>query len=149
MASGIGDIFANDLLLLILENANAALVGDATGLRGASTAGSAYISLHTSVTGLSAGDQTTNECSYTGYARKDIARAGAQWTTAAKASENTAAITFAQCTAGSSTATHFAVGTDVSGTGKILFWGALTASLAISAGITPAFGAGDLDLTMA
>ena len=41
------DVFENGLLSLIFENANYANVGDATGLRGSSTAGVFYISLHT------------------------------------------------------------------------------------------------------
>jgi len=149
MASGKGDIFSNDLLLHILENADIATIGDASGVLGSSTAGSVYVSLHTADTGLSAGDQTTNECSYTGYARVAVARTAGAWTTASKATENTAEIAFDACTGGSSTATHFAVGTASTGTGKILYWGALTASLAISSGITPSFAAGALDLTEA
>jgi len=41
----------------------------------------------------------------------------------------------------------FAIGTAASGAGKILYKGALSASLAISSGIQPQFGAGDLDGT--
>lgn len=37
-----GNTFENDLLLLIFNNTDAALIGDATGLRGSSTAGSLY-----------------------------------------------------------------------------------------------------------
>ena len=135
--------------MLILENFTAPLVGDATGLVGSTGAGSAYIALHTADTGLSAGDQTTNEVAYTSYARVAVGRAGANWTTAAKASENTAEVAFPACTGSTATATHFSVGYATSGAGKIFFWGALDASLAISTGITPAFAAGALDLTMA
>ena len=46
------NVFENGLLSLIFENANYANVGDATGLRGSSTAGSFYISLHTAYPGL-------------------------------------------------------------------------------------------------
>lgn len=42
-----GNTFENDLLLLIFNNTDAALIGDATGLRGSSTAGSLYVALHT------------------------------------------------------------------------------------------------------
>lgn len=142
-----GNTFENDLLLLILENADCALIGDATGLRGSSTAGSLYIALHTADPG-EAGTQTTNEIAYTGYARVAVARTAGAWTTASGASENTAAITFGACTAGSGTATHFSVGTDSSGAGKLLYSGVLGApGLAISAGITPEFAAGALDLS--
>jgi hypothetical protein len=60
---------------------------------------------------------------------------------------NAALIQFPQCTGSSETATHFAIGTASTSTGKILYKGALSASLAISSGIQPQFGAGDLDGT--
>lgn len=56
----------NELLLLLLNNSNVANIGDATGLRGSSTAGSFYLSLHTSSPGET-GTQSTNETSYTSY----------------------------------------------------------------------------------
>mgnify|MGYP000650276063 CR=1 FL=1 len=74
-----GNTFENDLLLLIFNNTDAALIGDATGLRGSSTAGSLYVSLHTGDPG-EAGNQTTNECAYGSYARVAVARSGAGWT---------------------------------------------------------------------
>ncbi len=69
----------NSLLLHIFNNSDIANIGDATGLRGSSTAGSLYVSLHTGDPG-EAGDQTTNECAYTSYARVAVARSGAGWT---------------------------------------------------------------------
>lgn len=141
-----GNSFENDLLLLIFNNTNIANIGDATGVRGSSTAGSLYVALHTANPDET-GTQATNECSYTGYARKAVARSGAGWTVTANAVENASAVTFDPCTAGSSTATHFSVGYESSGATKILYKGALTASLAISAGITPEFAAGALDIS--
>lgn len=139
-----GNTFENDLLLLIFNNTDAALIGDATGLRGSSTAGSLYVSLHTGDPG-EAGDQTTNECAYGSYARVAAARSGVGWTVTGNAVTNAALIQFPQCSSGSETATHFAIGTASTGTGKILYKGALSASLAISSGIQPQFGAGTLD----
>lgn len=136
----------NQLLLLIFNNSNITLVGDATGLRGSSTAGSLYISLHTSDPG-EAGDQTTNEATFTSYARVAVARSGAGWTVTANLVENAAAITFTQCSGGSNTITHVGVGTDSSGAGKLLYKGALTSSLAVSNGIIVEFIAGALDIT--
>lgn len=141
-----GNTFENDLLLLLFNNTNIANVGDATGLRGSSTAGSLYVSLHTSDPG-EAGDQTTNETAYTNYARVAVARSGAGWTVSGNAVTNAAEIAFAACGASGATLTHFAVGTSSSGAGKILYKGALTASLAVSSGITPKFAAGELDGT--
>ena len=138
--------FENDLLLLLFNNTNIANIGDATGLRGSSAAGNLYIALHTADPG-EAGDQTTNEVAYTSYARVAVARSSGGFTVATNTVTNAAAITFPQCTGGSATATHFSIGTSSSGAGKILYSGALTASLAISNGITPEFAAGDLDGT--
>ena len=72
----------NGILELLFKNTNFALVGDATGLRGSSTAGSLYFSLHTADPGET-GDQTTNEIAYTDYARVAVARSGAGFTVTA------------------------------------------------------------------
>lgn len=134
------------LLNLVFNNTDAANIGDATGLRGSSTAGSLYVSLHTGDPG-EAGNQTTNECAYTSYARVAVARSGAGWTVSGNAVTNAALVQFPQCTGGSETATYFGIGTASSLTGVLLYKGALSASLAISSGIQPQFGAGDLDGT--
>jgi hypothetical protein len=141
-----GNTFENDLLLLIFNNTNAADIGDATGLRGSSSAGSLYVCLHTADPG-EAGNATTNECAYTSYARVAVARSGAGWTVTGNAVTNAALIQFPQCTGGSETATHFSITVASSSTSKILYKGALSASLAISSGIQPQFGAGELDGT--
>jgi hypothetical protein len=138
--------FETQLLQLIFENANAANIGDATGLRGSSTAGSFYISLHTADP-TDAGTQTSSEAAYTSYARVAIARSTGAWTVTGNEATNDSAITFPACTGGSATVTHFGIGTDSSGAGNLLFSGALSASLAISNGITPSFAAGALDVT--
>lgn len=141
-----GNTFETDLLSLIFNNTDAALIGDATGLRGSSTAGSLYVALHTGDPG-EAGNQTTSEAAYGSYARVAVARSGAGWTVTGNAVTNAALIQFPQCSSGSETETHFSIGTASSGTGKILYKGALSASLAVSSGIQPQFGAGDLDGT--
>lgn len=140
----LADTFENEFMAHVFTNGDIALVGDATGLRGSSTAGSLYVALHTG-TPTDTMTQTTNEATYTGYARVAVARSGAGWTVTANAVANAAAVTFGACTAGSDTLTYFSVGTSSSGTGKVLWYGALTASLAVSAGITPAFAIGELD----
>ena len=141
-----GNTFENDLLLLIFNNTDAALIGDATGLRGSSTAGSLYVSLHTADPG-EAGNQTTNECAYTSYARVAVARSGSGWTISGNAVTNAALIQFPQCTGSSETATYFGIGTASTSTGVLLYKGALSASLAISSGIQPQFGATTLSGT--
>jgi hypothetical protein len=134
------------MLLLIFNNTNMSLVGDATGLRGSTVAGSLYVSLHTADPG-EAGDQTTSEATYGAYARVAVARSGAGWTVTNNLVENAADITYVQCSSGTNTITHVGVGTDSSGAGKLLYKGALTASIAVSAGIIVQFLAGSLDIT--
>lgn len=138
--------FENKLLSLIFENADAANIGDATGLRGSTTAGVFYISLHTANPNET-GSQTTSEAAYGSYARQSVARSTAGWTVASGTADNDGAITFPQATSGSETETHFGIGSDSSGAGNLNLWGALTASLAVSSGITPSFAAGALDVT--
>lgn len=142
------DAFENKILSLYLENANAANIGDATGLQGSSTAGSLYISLHTASPNET-GTQTTSEVTYTGYAREAVARSTAGWTVASGTGDNDAAITFDLCTGGSSTATHFGVGSALTGTGNLDLYGALTSSLAISNNVQPEIAAGALDISLA
>jgi hypothetical protein len=131
-----GNTWENDLLLLIFNNTNAALVGDATGLRASSTAGSLYVSLHTADPG-EAGDQTTNETSYTSYARVAVARSGAGFTVTANSVSPAASIDFPACTGSTATITHFGVGTASSSTGKLLYSGTVTPNIAVASGVTP------------
>jgi hypothetical protein len=141
------NVAENGLLSLIFENANYANIGDATGLRGSTTAGVFYISLHTASPG-EAGAQNTTEAAYTSYARVSVARSTAGWTVASGVADNDAAINFPAATGGSETEAHFGIGSDSSGAGNLNFYGALTASLAVSTGITPSFAAGALDITL-
>jgi hypothetical protein len=126
----------NGLLELIFKNTDFANVGDATGLRGSSTAGSLYVSLHTSDPGES-GNQTTNETSYTSYARVAVARSGSGWTVTANSVSPAAVVSFPTCTGGSATITHFGVGTASSGSGVLLVRGAVSPNISVSNGITP------------
>lgn len=132
------------LLSLLFENANAANIGDATGLRGSSTAGVFYISLHTADP-AETGDQTTSETAYTNYARVSVARSTSAWSVASGVADNDAAITFAQCGVTGATLTHFGVGSDASGAGNRFLNG--TSSLVVSNGVTPSFAAGALDIS--
>jgi hypothetical protein len=139
--------FETALLNLIFLNTDIANIGDASGLQNSAVAGSLYVSLHTGDPG-EAGSQTTNEANYTSYARVAVARSGSGWAVSGNTADNVAAIEFPACTGGSNTITHFGIGTDSSGAGTLLFSGALTASLAVSNGITPSFAIGALDITV-
>lgn len=131
----------NGLLQLVFENTNFANVGDVTGLRGSSTAGSFYFSLHTADPG-EAGDQTTNEIAYTSYARVAVARSSAGWTVTGNAVAVDANVTFPAGTGGSGTATHWGLGTASAGTGVLLYKGAISPSIVCGSGVTPQLTAG-------
>lgn len=136
----------------LLENSILALIFNATAFANiaendsSSPATNLYVSLHTADPG-EGGDQTTNEATYTSYARVAVARTSGGWTVSGNAVTNAAAIVFPEATGGSNTITHFGVGVASSGAGQLLYSGALTASLAVSTGIEPQFAAGDLDIT--
>lgn len=128
--------FENDLLLLIFNNTDIALIGDAAGLQNSAAAGSLFVSLHTADPG-EAGTQTTSEATYTSYARVAVARSAGGWTVTGNSVSPTAAINFPACTGGTNTITHFGVGTDTSGTGKLLYKGTVTPNISVSTGVTP------------
>lgn len=117
----------NELLLLEFNNTNAAGIGDATGLRGSSTAGSFYIAAHTASPG-EAGTQATNECAYTGAARTAVARSGSGFTVSGNNVQNAAEISLGPCTGGSETITHWSMGDEVSGATKLRRYGPIIAS---------------------
>lgn len=137
------------ILKLIMRNENFAAIGDATGLRGSSAAGNFHIALHTGDPGETG--SFAAEASYGGYGRVAVSRATGSWATGTATSgagqvSNAAAVTFGACTSGSATVTHFSVVTASTG-GTMIKSGALGASLAVSAGITPEFAIGALKVT--
>jgi len=136
-----------NLMNLLFLNIDWANIGDAAGLQNSAAAGSFYISLHSADPG-EAGNQSTNEIAYTGYARVAVARTAGGFTLTTATISNTALVQFAQCTGGTATASHFGIGTDLSGNGNLIFKGALTSSLSISNGIQPQFAAGAMTVTV-
>jgi len=84
-----------------------------------------------------AGNQTTNEAAYTGYARVAVARTAGGWTVSTNTVTPVAAITFPIAIAGSETETHAGLGKSVSGAGELFFCGAITPSIPVSTGIIP------------
>lgn len=117
---------AGGLLDLVLNNAQTlANLGDATGPRGSATAGSLYIGLHTA--DVAPGDaQTVNEATFTGYARKAVARASA-FTSSGMPRTNVAQQDFVAASPGSPTnlITHWSIGVASSGGSVVLFSGPL------------------------
>jgi hypothetical protein len=125
--------FENDLLLLIF---NATAIANIADNASSSPLTNLQVSLHTGDPG-EAGDQTTNECTYGSYAREAVARSGSGFTVTGNSVVPAANIDFTAATSGSETATHFAIGTASSGTGKILYKGAISPTISISTGVTP------------
>lgn len=138
--------FENDLLQLLFNNVDIADIGDAGGLQNSATAGSLYLALHTGDPG-EGGNATTNESAYGSYARVAVARTVGGWTVSGNQASNAALAQFPECSSGSETITHVSITTASSGTSKILYSGALTASRAISTGIQPQFAIGALTVT--
>jgi hypothetical protein len=127
-----------DLLFLNIDWAD---VGDAAGLQNSATPGNFYVALHSADPG-EAGTQSTNEVSYTGYARVAIPRTGSGFSRSGDTISNVAAITFGQCTAGSASATYGSIGLASSGAGVILWSGPLSTTLPIVPPIQPVIAAG-------
>jgi hypothetical protein len=106
-----------------------------------------WISLHTASPG-EAGDQTTSEAAYTGYARIEVTRDAGGWTVSGNAATNTSTVTFGKCTAApGSDITHVGLGSASSGAGVLLLSNPLDTALSMAAGVTPLFEAGDLEFT--
>jgi hypothetical protein len=97
---------------------------------------SLYVSLHTADP-TATGSQSTNEVSYTGYARVAVARTTGGFTVGTATVSPAATISFGACTAGTATATNWAIGTASSGAGNILYTGPISPSISISSGVTP------------
>lgn len=124
--AGKSNSFETSLLQHIFQNADIANIGDAGGLQNSAADGSLYVSLHTADPG-EAGAQNTSEVAYTSYARVAVSRTGSTgWTVSGNQVSNTAAITFPTCGATGATALYWGIGTASSGTGVLLFSGALS-----------------------
>ncbi len=133
------DVFENDLLLLIFNNTNIANIGDATGLRGSSTAGSLWVSLHTADPGET-GTGVTSETGYTGYAR--VIRARASGTGGFTVTTNSVSpadnLDFGECSASPGGAiTHFGIVNTSSGAAKLLYSGTVTPNITMAVGVIP------------
>ena len=137
------NVWETDLLALLF---NATAIANVADNAAASPLANLYVSLHTGDPG-EAGDQETNEAAYTSYARVEVARTSGGWTVSGGSVVNAAVIVFPEASGGSETLTHFGVGTDAMGTGKLLYSGELTDALAVSIGIEPRIDAGDLTIT--
>lgn len=106
-----------------------------------------YIALHTADPGVG-GNQTTNEATYSGYARQAVVRTTSGWAVPSSGStHNEGVIQFPECASGTETVTHVSIGTLASGAGIILYSGALTTPREISAGVVAQFAISALTVT--
>jgi hypothetical protein len=152
MASGKGNTGAFGYLKAVFQ----AVFSDLTTLwqNSGSPATLLYVSLHTANPGAT-GNQGTSEATYgggTGYARVSVSRAAGAggFTITGETITNTSVINFGACVGGTGeTETYVGIGLSPSGAGTLLWFGQLTASLAVSAGITPSIAAGALSITEA
>jgi hypothetical protein len=103
----------------------------------------ATIALHTADPG-EGGTQSTNEATYTSYARVNVIRTVAGWTVSGNTAQNAALIQFPEATGGTDIITYVSIGIN---SGQIMYSGALTASRTISTGIQPQFAINSLTVT--
>lgn len=135
------DVWEAGLMLLVFNNTDFTGVGDAGGLRGSAAPGSLYMGLYTADP-TEEGTQATNEVGYTGYARVAIARSSDGFTCSDGAVALAANVTFPAGSGGSGTATHWGLGTEPSGAGKLLYGGPISPSIVCGSGVTPQLTAG-------
>ncbi len=131
--SGKSSALAADLLGLIFNAAGITGIADNAAIAPATNL---YVSFHTGDPGET-GNQNTSECAYSGYARVGVARSGAGWAVTANVVSPAADVVFPRATAGSEVITHFSIGTDPSGAGKILYYGTVTPNISIFPGVRP------------
>lgn len=129
-----GNTFENDWLKLLF---NATAIANIADNAASSPLTNIFVSLHTADPG-EAGDQTTSETAYTGYARIAVARTSGGWTVTANSVSPVANIDFGECTASpGGVITHFAVGTAISGAGKLLYSGTVSPNITMAVGVIP------------
>lgn len=107
-----------DWLKHYFQNAAITTLGDASGVLPSATAGSVYLSLHETYPG-EAGSQTTGETTYTGYARKAVARNATEWPTANPMLNANAQNFPASSSAGPNNIYFVGIGRSVSGAGVL------------------------------
>jgi len=127
-----GNTYENDILKLIF---NAVAIADLAENDASSPATVLTVALHTADPG-EAGDQSTSEISYTGYARQSVTRNSTGWTVTGNSVSPTADIVFPVSTGGTGgTVTHWSIGTGVSN--KLLYSGTVTPNIVVTSGVSP------------
>lgn len=105
-----------------------------------------YIALATA-TGAVGDTMSTNEATYTNYARQTVARTTSGWTApASRSTSNVAQITFPQCGVTGNTITSAKAGKAV-GASDVFHYGDLNSSIVVSNLIQPVFAIGAVTIT--
>lgn len=126
--------FAADIMKLILHGT---AIADIAENDASSPMTTMYASLHTASPGVG-GNQTTNEISYTGYARVAITRNSGGWTITSDVANPAAAWHFGTMTAGAGgTATYIGIGTASTGTGYLMYFFPISPSISVVNGVDP------------
>lgn len=95
-----------------------------------------HVGLHTADP-ADAGTMSTNETTYTSYARVNVARTTGGWGESSGTVNPIAAITFPAGTGGSGTVTHFSTGKTGGGAAAILWSGTVSPNITVGDGVTP------------
>jgi len=130
------DYFENALMSLIFQGT---AIDDIAENDSSSPATALTLALHTADPGES-GDQTTNEATYTGYARQSVSRNSSGWSISGNVVSLIDNVVFPVATAGSETLTHYSIGTGSSD--RVLYYGVLDTSVAVVPGVQPRITAG-------
>lgn len=125
--------YANNLLALVF---NASAYANMADNASSSPFTNLYVSLHTA-TPTAAGTQTSSEAAYTSYSRVAVTRTSGGWTVSTNTVVPAATIVFPAATGGSETETFFGIGTSSTGAGHLLYFGAISPTIAVSNGVTP------------
>lgn len=132
--SGKSNTLSNAILNLIF---NATAIPNIADNAASSPLTDLWVSLHTSDPGPG-GDQSTDEVTYTGYGRVNVARTTGGWdASSAESTSPFADITFGAGSAGSGTAAFWGIGSAGSGAGVLYYSGPISPTIATGAGVTP------------
>src|ERR1035437_6708225 len=133
-----GNTFSQALLKLIFQAVNITSIADNTT---SSPLTNLYVSLHTANPGPS-GDQTTSEAAYGSYTRIPVARTTGGFSISNQSISPVSTIVFPLATSGSETETYYAIGTDPTGPGTLLYSGTILPTILVNSGVTPQLSAG-------
>jgi len=143
--TGTTDSFESELLRHLLLNEAVINIGDSAGLESSSVNGNVYICLLKADPGEEG--SIDNEADYTGYSRVAIDRGDAGWIEANGRAYNKEVISFPVCTGGANDIKWF--GVCKTSTGDDMMWyGELSSTLYISAGVRPQYNIGQLAISI-